>query len=94
MAQTPALASLLSQRNQEQNDSDPGQNHGGGETGGRDFGPGMVVLLQMPGETDQKKKKANTDHYQSNRPLVVGRDFHSQRNQISLPKQNSSALFA
>jgi hypothetical protein len=75
-------APFLSQRKQKQDEADGGQNHCGGEARGCDFGPGMVVLFKVPSEADQETKKANAEHNQSDRSLIVVRDFHGFSNQI------------
>ena len=80
-------APFLSQRKQKEDDADGRQNHRGGESRGRDFGPGMVVLLQVPGEADQETKKANAEHNQSDGSLIVGRDFHGSGTKYSCDRK-------
>jgi hypothetical protein len=77
-----ALVSFLSQRNQKENDSDPRENHRGGEARGRDFGFGMVVFFKVPSEANQETENANTERNQPDRSLVVGEDFHGCGNHI------------
>jgi hypothetical protein len=77
-----ALASFLPQRNQKQHDADPRQNDGYGKARGRDFAAEMIIFFECPGEAYQERKNANAEQNQPDRSLVIGGDFHWQRNQI------------
>src|SRR5947207_11012309 len=42
----------------------------------------MIIFLECPSEAYQERKNANAQHDQSDRSLVIGRNFHRQRKSI------------
>ena len=59
-----------------------------------DFAAEMVILFKVPSEADQETKNSNAEHNQSDRSLIVRRNFHWLRQSNIAGPQNSSALFA
>jgi len=82
LVEIPDSASFLPQRNQKQYDADRRQNNGDSKARGRDFGAVMIILFEMPSEAYQERKNANAEHNESDRSLVIGRNFHRQRKSI------------
>src|SRR4029450_6695334 len=55
------------------------QNDGDGKARGRNFGAGMIIFFESCSEAYQERKNANTKYDQPDRSLVIGRNFHRQR---------------
>ena len=71
-----ALASFLSQRDQKHHDADRRENDGDGKAGGGDLAAVMIIFFEMSGEAYQERKDANAEQNQTDRPLIIGGDFH------------------
>jgi hypothetical protein len=39
----------------------------------------MIILFEMPSEAYQERKNTNAEQNQSDRSLIIGGDFHWQR---------------
>ena len=74
---TPSFSALfLRKRKQKQKDTQPREDRGSDQSGGRNFGARLKTRFEVSGDADQKEQKSQADQNQTDRFLVAGRNLH------------------